>query len=102
MELLTWMPLLGLAIALPLFFVVYRRSLVDRPPAMKLAATVCRFVALFLLLLALCRPFFTSKSDDVHVAFLLDGSESVDPGEMRRGIAEIKKSIEGLKSGDTW
>jgi uncharacterized membrane protein len=102
MELLTWMPLLGLALALPLFFLVYRRSLVDRPPAMKLAATVCRFVALLLLLLALCRPFFTRKSNDVHVAFLLDGSESVDPGEMRRGIAEIRRSVEGLKSGDTW
>lgn len=102
MELLTWMPLLGLALALPLFFLIYRRSLVDRPPAMKLAAAVCRLLALFFLLLALCRPFFTRKSDDVHVAFLLDGSESVDPGEMRRGIAEIKKSVEGLKSGDTW
>jgi uncharacterized membrane protein len=102
MELLTWMPLLGLALALPLFFWIYRRSLVDRPPAMKLAAAVCRMLALLFLLLALCRPFFTRKSDDVHVAFLLDGSESVDPGEMRRGIAEIKKSVEGLKSGDTW
>lgn len=102
MELLTWMPLLGLALALPLFFLIYRRSLVDRPPAMKLAAAVCRMLALLFLLLALCRPFFTRKSDDVHVAFLLDGSESVDPGEMRRGIAEIKKSVEGLKSGDTW
>ncbi len=102
MELLTWMPLLGLALALPLFFIVYRRSLVDRPPAMKLAATVCRFIALLLLLLALCRPFFTRKSDNVHVAFLLDASESVDPGEMRRGLGEIKKSVEALKSGDTW
>lgn len=102
MELLTWMPLLGLALALPLFFLIYRRSLVDRPPAMKLAAAVCRLLALLFLLLALCRPFFTRKSDEVHVAFLLDGSESVDPGEMRRGIAAIRKSVEGLKSGDTW
>lgn len=102
MELLTWIPLLGLVIAVPLFFIVLRRSLVDRPPAMKFAAALCRFLAIALLLLALCRPFFTRKSDDVHVTFLLDVSESVDPGEMRRGIAEVKKSVEGLKSGDTW
>ena len=39
MELLTWIPLLGLALALPLFVFIHRTSLVDRPPVMKFAAT---------------------------------------------------------------
>lgn len=102
MELLTWIPLFGLALALPLFVFVHRTSLVDRPPAMKFAATACRFLALVFLLLALCRPFFTRKSDEVHVAFLLDVSESVDPAEMRRGLAEVKRAVDALGSGDTW
>lgn len=103
MELLTWIPLLaGLAIALPLFYVIHRRSLVDRPPAMKLAATACRLLAVLCLLFALCRPFFTKSSDEVHVAFLIDGSESVDPGEMRRGLEEVRQAVDALDAGDTW
>ncbi len=102
MELLTWLPLLGLVLALPWFMLVHRRSLVDRPPAMKLAATGCRFLALAFLLLALCRPFFTRATEDVHVTFLLDVSESVDPAEMRRGLGEVRRSVDSLGAGDSW
>lgn len=102
MEVLTWIPLLGLLIVLPVFWFVDRRSLVDRPPAMKRAASLCRLLAIACLLFALCRPFFTHRSDEVHVTFLLDVSESVDPAGQRQGLAEIRRAAAALKPGDTW
>lgn len=101
MEFLTYTPLLCLLLVIPLLIAGYRLSLVDRPQGLKFASFVCRVTAVILLVFALCRPFFGHRADGLHVVFLLDVSESVEPSEMRRGLDEIRKSTEALKSGDT-
>ncbi len=101
MEFLTFNPLFWLLAVIPLLIAGYRLSLVDRPKGLKLASFLCRVAAVLLLVLALCRPFVNHRADGLHVVFLLDGSESVEPAEMRRGLAEIRTAISHLKSGDT-
>ena len=101
MEFLTFTPLLILLAAVPLLIAGYKWSLVDRPPALKLASFICRLLAVVLLILALCRPFISHRADGLHVVYLLDVSESVEPAEMRRGLEEVRLATEALKSGDT-
>ncbi|MCX6865722.1 MAG: VWA domain-containing protein, partial [Verrucomicrobia bacterium] len=100
MEFLTYAPLLGLLAVIPLLLAGYRRSLVDRPRALKSASFLCRLAAVVVLVLVLCRPFIGHRAEDVHVAFLLDVSESVEPAEMRRGLEEIRRAIAQLGAGD--
>lgn len=102
MEFLTLKPLLWLLAAVPLLAAGYWFSLVDRPKGLKLAAFLCRVLAVVLLIVALCRPFFSHRTEEVHVVFLLDVSESVEPAEMKRGLAEVKRASEVLKKGDGW
>ena len=101
MEFLTYTPLLCLLAVIPLLVAGYRTSLVDRPQGLKFASFLCRLTAVILLVLALCRPFISHRADGLHVVFLLDVSESVEPAEMRRGLAEIRLATETLHSGDT-
>jgi Ca-activated chloride channel family protein len=101
MEFLTFTPLLCLILVIPLMIAGYRMSLVDRPGALKLGSFLCRLLAVLLLVFALCRPFIGHRADDVHVVFLLDVSESVEPAEMRRGLADVRTAMEALRSGDT-
>jgi Ca-activated chloride channel homolog len=101
MEFLTFTPLFALIAVIPLMIAGYRMSLVDRPGGLKSASFLCRMAAVILLIFALCRPFLGHRADDVHVVFLLDVSESVEPAEMRRGVGEIRKAMESLRAGDT-
>ena len=101
LEFLTFTPLLWLLLALPALGLAYARSLVDRPPARKAAAFACRVLAVVLLALALCRPFLSHPSRDLHATFLLDASESIDPAEMRRSLAEINRARQALPAGDS-
>jgi len=80
----------------------YYFSLVDRPKGWKIASVVCRVLAILFILLGLCRPYFSSSSDKVHVAFLLDGSASVSIEGMEQGLVEIEKSIAELESTDSY
>ncbi len=101
MEFLTFIPLFALFAVIPLMIAGYRRSLVDRPPSLKLASFLCRLTAVILLVAALCRPFFNHRADGLHVVYLLDVSESVEPTEMRRGLEEIKTATAALRSSDS-
>ncbi|MES2657598.1 MAG: VWA domain-containing protein [Verrucomicrobiota bacterium] len=101
MEFLTYTPLLCLLAVIPLLVAGYKWSLVDRPQALKSSSFLCRLAAVVLLVLALCRPFINHRADGLHVVFLLDVSESVEPAEMRRGLDEIRRAKEALHSGDT-
>ena len=100
MEFLTYTPLLCLLAAIPLLVAGYRRSLVDRPRVLMRASWLCRLVAVVLLVLALCRPFVGHLEDRLHVVFLLDVSESVEPAEMRRGLEEIRRATAQLRPSD--
>lgn len=101
MEFLTLTPLVCLVAVIPLMVLAYRSSLVDRPSGLKLASFLCRLAAVILLVLALCRPFFGHRADSLHVVYLLDVSESVEPAGMREALAEIRRANESLRSGDT-
>lgn len=102
MEFLTYFPLLGLIAIVPLMIAGYKWSLVDRPAGLKLASFLCRLAAVILLVLTLCRPFIGHRADGLHVVFLLDVSESVEPAEMRLGLADVQQAAKALSSGDTW
>ncbi|MGJ8723198.1 MAG: VWA domain-containing protein [Roseibacillus sp.] len=86
-------PVLGAA-----FFV----SLVDRPPLFKWASFICRLLAVILLILALCRPFWVRQSEDLHLVYLLDASESVEATSLRDALKEINQANTKLKPTDTW
>src|SRR6187397_883054 len=79
---------------------VWRRSLVDRPPARRWLAHGLRLLGAICLILALCRPYWLSKSDHLHVVYLVDVSESVDPEAIRGAVTEIEKASSVLKSSD--
>jgi Ca-activated chloride channel family protein len=100
MQFSTYLPLwllLGCAAA---SIFAWRRSLVDRPPARKWAAHALRWLGVACFILALCRPYWLSSSDHLHVVYLVDVSESVDPESIRLSAAEIETSTASLRSAD--
>ncbi|MEO5716415.1 MAG: VWA domain-containing protein [Luteolibacter sp.] len=100
MQFSTYFPLwLLLACAAASVF-AWRRSLVDRPPARKWAAHVLRLLGVVCFILALCRPYWLSSSDNLHVVYLVDVSESVDPDSIRQSAAEIEQAASSLRSSD--
>lgn len=76
-------------------------SLADRLSTRKWLSLACRMIGVFLLVLALCRPFMKTKSDAVHVTYLVDVSESIDPASMRLALAEVRQSLSELKEKDS-
>ena len=100
MQLSTLLPLwLLLACAAASIF-AWRRSLVDRSPAKKWIAHGLRLLGVVCLILALCRPYWLSGSDDVHIVYLVDISESVDPDSIRLAADEIETASSGLRPSD--
>lgn len=99
-EFLTYKPLFLLLILVGLVW-LYRHSLVDRPRWMKRASFACRVLGLLLLILAICRPYFPSESDRMHLALLVDVSESMEISEMREARAEVEEAIDSLQPGDS-
>lgn len=100
MQFSTLLPLwLLLACAAASLF-VWRRSLVDRPPVRRWLAHGLRLLGAVCLILALCRPYWLSTSDHLHVVYLVDVSESVDPESIRTAVKEVEKSSAALQSSD--
>ena len=99
-EFLSLQPL-WLLLALPVLVLVFLKSLVDRPPLFKWGSFIVRLLAITLLILALCRPYWTKKSDDLHVVFLLDASESVPATELRSAMKEVQAATEQLGPRDS-
>ena len=71
MDLVSFQPLFWLLCLIPLS-VVLRFSMVDRPALLKWIALGLRVLAILLLILAICRPFVGTQSDDLHLVFLVD------------------------------
>ena len=82
MDLVSFQPLFWLLCLIPLS-VVLRFSMVDRPALLKWIALGLRVLAILLLILAICRPFVGTQSDDLHLVFVLDVAESVGSGAVR-------------------
>ncbi len=100
MEFLGWTPLWWLVVLIGLGVVFYF-SLVDRPARMKWLSFGFRILAIVLLILALCRPFWATEKEEVHLAFLIDVSESVDVSSMKKALAEAQGGIAKLDEGDS-
>lgn len=100
MQFSTFFPLWLLLLCAAASFFVWRRSLVDRPPASRWLAHGLRLLGLVCLILALCRPYWLSKSDQLHVVYLVDVSESVDPEAIRKAVAEMDKANAALRTSD--
>jgi Ca-activated chloride channel family protein len=101
MDVVSLKPFIWLICLVPLG-IVLRYSLVDRPRRYRFAAIGLRIAAIVLLILAVCRPFMAFASDDVHIAFILDVSESVDLKSAREAIDQIDQCIAQLKPSDSW
>jgi Ca-activated chloride channel family protein len=83
----TFTPLLWLLLLL-VAGAAYWRSLVDRPTGLKLASFLLRVLGVVLLALALCQPFIQDETEDAHVVFVMDISQSV----------ELKAALEALEA----
>ncbi len=101
MEFTTLKPLLWLLIILVLI-AGYWFTLVDRPKGLKLGSFLLRVLGIIFLILALCRPFWNDESEDVHVVFLVDVSESVALDSAIDSLADIDEAIKALSPDDTW
>jgi len=100
MEFLGWNSLWWLLVLVGLGIAFYF-SLVDRSARMKWLSFGFRVLAIVLLILALCRPFWSSEKEEVHVAFLLDVSESVDISSMKSALGKVQEGIDALDGDDT-
>ena len=77
-------------------------SLVDRPKLWKWLSFGCRVLAVILLVLGLCKPFQRGDAENVHVAFLVDGSASVSAEGIRTSVEKIQEGIDLLDSKDSY
>ena len=100
MEFLGWNSLWWLLVLVGLAPAFYF-SLVDRPARVKWLSFFFRVAAIVLIIFALCRPFWSAEKKEVHVAFLLDVSESIDVSSMRIALTKVGKGIEALDEGDS-
>jgi len=82
-----------LVLLIPMIW-VWKRSLVDQDPFKKNLSLVLRCLGVIALVIALCRPFFEQETEDLHLVYLLDSSQSVDPQALEEAHKWITKSIE--------
>src|SRR3954462_376581 len=100
MDFATFKPLLWLLV-LPGLGAAYFYSLVDRPRGLMIGSFGLRMLGIVLLVLALCQPFISQKSDDVHVVFLVDVSQSVDLASAKDALNQVEAGLKNLRSGDS-
>ncbi len=101
MELISTAPAWWLLLLVPMF-VAFRYSLVDAPFRKRVLAFGFRVLGLLLLVVALCRPFAFSESDAMHVVFLVDVSQSVDPESAKAAAKTVDLAIDRLVAADGW
>ncbi|MEL7498167.1 MAG: VWA domain-containing protein [Planctomycetota bacterium] len=101
MELISLQPLWWL-LAIVVLFLGWQFSLVDNELWKRATSFVLRVVAVILLILALCRPFSFSTSDDLHVIFLVDVSQSIELSEALQATEEIEAALEQLRRNDSY
>jgi Ca-activated chloride channel family protein len=97
----TFTPLLWLLLLL-VAGAAYWRSLVDRPTGLKLASFLLRVLGVVLLALALCQPFIQDETEDAHVVFVMDISQSVELKAALEALKPIEEGIRQLRPGDSF
>jgi Mg-chelatase subunit ChlD len=100
MQFSTLLPLWLLIACAFISIIAWRRSLVDRTPLKKWLAHGLRLVGILCLVLAICRPYLLTDSDHLHIIFLVDVSESMDPDAIIQAADEIESSTSKLKATD--
>lgn len=100
MEFLTFRPLIWLSVLL-VMGVGLRYSLVDQPAWQRAAAFLLRGIGVLLLIVAMCRPYWGSERDDLHVVYLLDVSQSVDLAAAIAALDDVDASIQRLEPRDS-
>ena len=101
MELISLRPL-WLLLLIPILWFGWRQSLVEAPFWKRLGSFVFRLLGIVALILALCRPFAFSTSDELHVVFLVDVSQSVDSDASIDATRRVQIAIENLRARDSW
>ncbi len=91
---------LALLLVIPPLAVLTLRSVRSLSPARMRSFLVLRIAALALLALALAGPALVRRTDRLTVAFLLDGSHSVDEEERARALAFVGKVRAGMADDD--
>ena len=76
-------------------------SLVDRPTWLRAASFALRILGIILLVLALCQPFAGEESDEAHVVFLVDVSQSVDLNAAKDALNQVDAGINALRKNDS-
>jgi Ca-activated chloride channel family protein len=100
MQFSTLLPLWLLLACAAISIVAWRRSLVDRSPFKKWLAHGLRLLGVFCLILAICRPYLLTDSDHLHMVYLVDISESMDPQSIRQAADHIETASSKLKASD--
>ena len=100
MEFLSLEPLIWLLVLVAVG-VGLRYSLVDQPVWRQVLAALFRVGAIVALVFGLCRPYWLTPSDDLHVVFLVDVSDSVDLDAIASkleadGVASFMASFDDL------
>lgn len=93
----------------PLFWLIvllaaawgYWQSLVDRPSGLKIASFALRLLGVVLLALALCQPYVGEESDEAHVVFMVDVSQSVDLKSAKEALKQVDAGVKALRPQDT-
>ncbi len=96
----TYTPLLWLLLLLAAAW-GFRHSLVDRPGGLKTASFALRLLGVLLLALALCQPFAGDESDDAHLVFVIDVSQSVDLAAAKEALKQAEAGIQSLRPADS-
>jgi uncharacterized membrane protein len=101
LEFVSFHPLAWLTV-IAVLALAMRYSLADRPRWLHWCSFGLSVLAIVFLVLALCRPYRATQSNDLHVNFLVDVSQSVDLKQASESLATIDTWIQGLRSHDTW
>ncbi|TLD70115.1 VWA domain-containing protein [Phragmitibacter flavus] len=100
MDFTSWTPLLWLLLLIGVA-VGFHYTLVDRPRGLMLGAFLLRVLGIVLLVLALCQPFVREKSDEAHIVFMVDVSQSVDLASAKGALDQVDAGVKKLRQGDS-
>lgn len=101
MEYLSLIPL-GWLLLIPVLVLGFRYSLVEGEFWKRFGSFVCRVIGVVLLILTLCRPFSNLANRNLHVAILLDVSESIELRDALRAVDDMASMIDSLNPEDSF
>lgn len=101
MSLTIYNQLFWLLVLLPVLFYI-GKTLVNRGSLYRNTAALLRVLAIVFVILALCRPFYSTSTDNNHVVYLLDASASINLDSLKKSVRKMKRNISELSTGDSY